>query len=594
MENTKSIEENGIAILKLKLSSCASVDKNIYENDKTPFTDGSLLLYSDDHHAKSHFEQEIRCQVKTTIDSKVKNNKEYRRLDRSTLKGYQRIGGQLLFVVWIKSSNNAYENQIFYQNLNSIYISRLLSSTNNKYPVIPLTEFPQKPDQQMKVLKQVALDLNNTKTYRSLSKRTDKPDRIVIPTYLLDPESFTRTMKNLENQTLTTYAIYDNHPEPIGVFTSDDVQKLEIGQEKIINFGAELGSFSAKMLAKQSKKDDFISILTGAEGHLIIKVMTKKEHEQRIILKVKKASTLDNQLINLRIMRRFIDKPTFKLDGNKMDFTKYMQDISKSKKEEIDSSIESLQIINKVGRKLGIDFYSDLENSQLVDQMNQILDFVSSRKELDKNQLIVKTFEYGQGYVGIAETCDNYWNLFSKNMEKNIIIYGGYENDIKHMVKANPYLLAMRDNYPIDKYLGYDFSIVKEWFSNNRDKFKNEFVLQQAREFTEELISCAVENNQKSGLYLKQASRILDMVPYDNKHEILFLDHMLIIKRLKKNMTKNDMKRLYSLLNSSTLVIRIYASYLLRISADQEDLNNVSDSAASWLGKLGIITNKLN
>ena len=59
-------------------------------------------------------------------------------------------------------------------------------------------------------------------------------------------------------------------------------------------------------------------------------------------------------------------------------------------------------------------------------------------------------------------------------------------------------------------------------------------------------------------------------------------------------MTKNDMKRLYSLLNSSTLVIRIYASYLLRISADQEDLNNVSDSAASWLGKLGIITNKLN
>ena len=92
MENTKSIEENGIAILKLKLSGCASVDKNIYENDKTPFTDGSLLLYSDDHHAKSHFEQEIRCQVKTTIDSKVKNNKEYRRLDRSTLKGYQRIG----------------------------------------------------------------------------------------------------------------------------------------------------------------------------------------------------------------------------------------------------------------------------------------------------------------------------------------------------------------------------------------------------------------------------------------------------------------------------------------------------------------------
>ncbi|MBM6941324.1 hypothetical protein [Limosilactobacillus coleohominis] len=113
MENTKSIEENGIAILKLKLSGCASVDKNIYENDKTPFTDGSLLLYSDDHYAKSHFEQEIRCQVKTTIDSKVKNNKEYRKLDRSTLKVYQRIGGQLLFVVWIKSSTNAYEIRSF-------------------------------------------------------------------------------------------------------------------------------------------------------------------------------------------------------------------------------------------------------------------------------------------------------------------------------------------------------------------------------------------------------------------------------------------------------------------------------------------------
>ena len=367
----------------------------------------------------------------------------------------------MLFVVWIKSSTNAYENQIFYQNLNSIYISRLLSSTNNKYPVIPLTEFPQNPDQQMKVLKQVALDLNNTKTYRSLSKRTDKPDRIVIPTYLLDPESFTKTMKNLENQTLTTYAIYDDHPEPIGVFTSDNVQKLEIGQEKIINFGAELGSFSAKMLTKQSKEDDFpiINILTGAEGHLIITVMTKKEHEQRLILKAEKANKIDSQLINLRIMRQFINKPTFKLDGNKMDFTKYMQDISKSKKEEIDSWIESLQIINKVGRKLGIDFYSDLGNSQLVDQMNQIFDFVNSRKELDKNQMIVKTFEYGQNYVDIAETRDNYWNLFSKNMEKNTIIYGGYENDIKHMVKANPYLLAMRGNCSINKYLGYNFSV---------------------------------------------------------------------------------------------------------------------------------------
>lgn len=27
-------------------------------------------------------------------------------------------------------------------------------------------------------------------------------------------------------------------------------------------------------------------------------------------------------------MRQFINKPTFKLDGNKVDFTKYMQDIS--------------------------------------------------------------------------------------------------------------------------------------------------------------------------------------------------------------------------------------------------------------------------
>ena len=158
-------------------------------------------------------------------------------------------------------------------------------------------------------------------------------------------------------------------------------------------------------------------------------------------------------------MRQFINKPTFKLDGNKVDFTKYMQDISKSKKEEIDSWIESLQIINKVGRKLGIDFYSDLGNSQLVDQMNQIFDFVNSRKELDKNQMIVKTFEYGQNYVDIAETRDNYWNLFSKNMEKNTIIYGGYENDIKHMVKANPYLIAMRGNCSINKYLGYNFSV---------------------------------------------------------------------------------------------------------------------------------------
>lgn len=162
------------------------------------------------------------------------------------------------------------------------------------------------------------------------------------------------------------------------------------------------------------------------------------------------------------------------------------------------------------------------------------------------------------------------------------------------MVKANPYLLAMRGNCSINKYLGYNFSIVKEWFSNNRDKFKDEFVLQQAREFAEELISCAVENNQKSDMYLKQASQILDMVPYDNKHEILFLDHMLVIKRLKKNMTSNDMKRLYSLLNSSTLIIRIYASYLLRVSVGQEDLNKISDNAASWLDKLGITLNKLN
>lgn len=237
----KAIEEIGISKLKESFWDIREwVDSNIYQNDKTPFDDGNIYLYKNQPHSKDNFERSIRCQVKSTTNKKIKQKQKYNQLDRASLNGLSKLGGALLFVIWIKDSKNY---KIYYQNLTPIFIKQLLSKTTAYNPTIPLTIFPDSPKDKLNVLRQVAFDLATINHNRLFQLKDIKPDKIVLTPYMFDSNNFNKTMQNLENQRLTIYGFYDGIFEAIDTITNEDIKLLKKYQTyQTITFG-NLGTY---------------------------------------------------------------------------------------------------------------------------------------------------------------------------------------------------------------------------------------------------------------------------------------------------------------------------------------------------------------
>lgn len=585
----KAIEEIGISKLKESFWDIREwVDSNIYQNDKTPFDDGNIYLYKNQPHSKDNFDRSIRCQVKSTTNKKIKQKQKYNQLDRASLNGLSKLGGALLFVIWIKDSKNY---KIYYQNLTPIFIKQLLSKTTAYNPTIPLTIFPDSPKDKLNVLRQVAFDLATINHNRLFQLKNIKPDKIVLPTFMLDSNDFNKTMQNLENQQLTIYGSYGGIMEPIGTITNNDMELIKKFQpDQTITFG-NLGTYKLEpdFIYVKGQPNPILKIITGAEGKIAyIKRWGNKENKSTI--STQRANSIDSQIINTKILQHLVEKREFSLNNQKIHFNKSSIPNYEIKKKKIDSCLDGLNTLKKIQNKLGINLYRDLHNKSKETCINNILSFISKDSNLSNNKLLFQTFKYGDKLIGIIKAQDDYWNCFDNELKENILIGFYNEKSQKIISEINPYLIAKFQGYKLTSFVNYQFDLIFEWFKTNKNKLKEPYMIYQINLYCEELIGQLDDSKSSNEKTLKQINKLHNLVK-DSSNDRFFLDSIMILRKTNKNIDADQNDRLNQMIKSKNPAVKIYSSYLLNIKCDKSVLaKDLSSDEEQWLKQLHIIS----
>lgn len=582
----KQIEEAGIGKVKDSLWDLGEVADSYFEtNDKTPLIDGEIFLYKKGGQSKENFLQKIECQIKSTKNKSVKKYQKFRQIDRLTLNGYKNLGGILLFVVWV---NDALDYTIYYQNLTPLYIEQLLKSTNTKKPAIPLTIFPKNPERKFNVLRQVAFDLNAGHHTHLFKINSTEPDNVVIPQFMFEPGDFATTMRNLNNQQLTIYGDYNGFLQPLATVKDEDIEMVMANMShNEISFD-ELGTFPIRERITQ-RKSDFKAVhrfVTGVNEKIKISFHNMPENKNKITMEITRDSNVNAQVTNLKILQHLITKGTIKLNGNTFNLSNYIGPIAPSKKKQLSKMLESTQALAEFGDKLGIDFYHDVYNQTLVEEMNDIFLFIKDAEVLTKMDIVFETFAYGQKVLGIVKTRDGYWNIFDKEVKNNIEIEVAFKDNITNRVLANPYLIVEQSLHRIDKYIGYNFDVILNWYREHPDALKSIVAISQANDYCEELLNIALETMDDEILtQVKQIQKLIGTVDDDR----LFLNHILVIKRLNEPLELEENTRLNRLLESDKAALVIFASYLLNIKYDKVLEQDLTENEEKWLKRVGII-----
>ena len=581
----KSIEQLGINKVEDALWDVRDwADSFFNENDKTPLLDGNILIYSSEKHSNANLIGSIPCQIKSTTAKNVKKNHKYYQLSRDYLTGIQKLGGVLLFVVWVKSPDNY---KIYYQRLTRLYITTLLENSSAQRPTIPLTKFPVDMNNRLDVLRQAAFDLNATVENKLVE--IERPDKVILPTYMLDPNNFKASMDNLENQDLTIYAEKDGSLHPLALVNNDEIElvKTELDENKV-KFG-DMGSFNVRRYSVQRKRDKepLIYFITGASNKLTITIYNPGQKKNRVTMRVNKADNISDQLTNIKIMKYLVTNGKINLNGNTIDLSKNMIPLCNDKIKEIDGWINELSAIQEVSHKLNINFYRDYENEHLVNQLNSLLNFVNDREQLSDHEIVPGIFNYGDKLIGIIKTRDNYWNFFDKDLVNNIRIFGASKSNKDQVMEINPYLIAEHYQNSITKYIGYNFDVVFRWFNSNIDIFEKEVARDQATFFCEDLIMNS--NDSTVDGYWAKISRLQSIMGHLDDDR-LFLDHMLVQRKLRKKININENERLNKLVHMGDAVRKLYAGYLLNVEIDQGLVDELNKDDLEWLKRLKIVS----
>lgn len=350
-----------------------------------------------------------------------------------------------------------------------------------------------------------------------------------------------------------------------------------------------MGPFNVRRYSSQRKKDKepLIHFITGVSDKLTITVHNPSQKKNRVTMTVNKANNISDQLTNIKIMKYLVTNGKINLNGNTIDLSKNMIPLGNDKIKEIDGWLNELSAIQEVSHKLNINFYRDYENGQLVNQLNTLLNFVNDREQLSEREIVPGIFNYGDKLIGIIKTRDNYWNFFDKELVNRIQIFGASRSNKDQVVEINPYLIAEQYQNSITKYIGYNFDVVFRWFNSHIDIFEKEVVRNQATFFCEDLMMNS--NNSTVNGYWARISKLQSIMGHLDDDR-LFLDHMLVQRKLRKKMNIDENERLNKLVHTDDAVKRLYAGYLLNVEVDQGLIDELNKDDLEWLKRLKIVS----
>ena len=137
----KAIETLSVDAVRDSIMMAELLDQYIPDNDKEPFWDGAVYIYSDKKHNKDTFIGRMPVQVKGTKNNDLSKDEITYPINTTDLRGYLADGGVIYFVVYI--SNNGLSKKIYYIELTPIRIRVFLNEAKKQQnKSIKLKAFP--------------------------------------------------------------------------------------------------------------------------------------------------------------------------------------------------------------------------------------------------------------------------------------------------------------------------------------------------------------------------------------------------------------------------------------------------------------------
>lgn len=139
-----NIEIKATSAVEGRIADTDYLDPIISEVDKQPSWDGEIIAYKNSNKKKSEIFGRTPVQVKGKLSKDLKAKSITYRMSRVDMENYQKDGGALLFVVYLKESG---ENKIYYNAMTPYYLNNVLEAQKtNKTIRVGLKELPENND----------------------------------------------------------------------------------------------------------------------------------------------------------------------------------------------------------------------------------------------------------------------------------------------------------------------------------------------------------------------------------------------------------------------------------------------------------------
>lgn len=141
-----NIEVRAVNRVSDAIAHCPRLSPTIDANDRTPFTDGHIEIYSNNEHKNENWRGRVSVQVKGRSVKKLAKFPRTFRVSRIDLEAFLRSRGVLYFVVAVDAKTSI--RTVFYVLLNPFRIKQLLDqlSPDQNYSNIKLRDFPTDSD----------------------------------------------------------------------------------------------------------------------------------------------------------------------------------------------------------------------------------------------------------------------------------------------------------------------------------------------------------------------------------------------------------------------------------------------------------------
>lgn len=576
----KQVEQLAVGYLNAILPRIFGVEADLVIHNNGALTDGSISIYKSNKQKIEDFDRSFSVQVKGSTNSKIFSGERptFRKISRVSIEKYQQLGGLLLFVVII-NPKNAEVTQVLYRTLSPFRIAQLLEKTEGmKFPPIELSYFPQSQADQRSVLQQVAYDLSHDHSENPIRKTELKPEKIKIPIYQTST-SISAGPDALENRDFLAYGQAKGVEWVLGEIRPENMTMFVRLEKSRILFPNQQKFPAVNTEVKKYHQPTLTEIRTGKEQMIRMAFSPKNEDQKETAqvfsgsFNLHVAATLEHEIENTSAYLSFLKSPILVVNENVVDLSSF---IPKDRQEQIDHLSNRLRILElkqKAGKNLGVDFYDvrGLSDSdvQTLESLFSLFCHRDTNKRRERLMLSIGPFDHA---IIVAD--DFVSTLFDKRVEKKLQMLVGSDQDSTDLVVVNPYTM-ISSNIHLSKIPDFSPTLILNWYRNHPNELKSERQSIQAEYYCLNLIVEFKDTSDERMLTLAdQIQPLLKKSGSVSREYVFFISQYIGMLKGSKRSSR-DLEQLVQYSQSTGVGARVLSKAIL--GDNRQDLQNEID-----------------